>query len=111
MNAAGVAVEHDAFVAILLYEGEPLSVGAQPSKLSDEILQAKIQVIRDGLQLVFFESHITRPFAAGRAALADVVHLGVEHHLAVRRATIGFTHAYGFATISAGTGGGGVYCR
>ena len=111
MNPAGVAVEHNAFVVVLLDEREALSVSTQPSKLHDEILQTKIQVICDGPQLVFFEPHITRPFAAGRAALADVVHLGVEHHLAIRRATIGFTHAYGFATISVGTGGGGVYFR
>jgi hypothetical protein len=45
---------------------------------------------RDGNKLVHLKAHVARPLAAGGAALADVINVGVEHDLAVSRTAVMF---------------------
>ena len=78
VDAAVLTIEHDAFMIVFLDEREPLTIGAQASILRDKVLQADAEMLGDGLQFVLFKPHITRPFATGRAALADVVHRRIQ---------------------------------
>jgi hypothetical protein len=90
MDAAGVAVEHDALVVFLLDEGEALAVGAEAGEAVEEIRFAQFQERGDARDLVVLDPDVTGPLAAGGAALADIMNAGFEVDVVVAGAAVVF---------------------
>lgn len=88
MDAAGVAIEHDAFVIGFFNQRESLPIGAETSELIEKFLLAELQVGRDGGNFIIFKSDITGPFAASSTTLTDVVGFLIEGNIAVSRAAM-----------------------
>ncbi len=70
MDAAGVSIQHDALVILLLGQRKAVAVRAQPRVSIEEISLWETQKLCNPSNLIFLDSHIPWPFAASGAALA-----------------------------------------
>ena len=89
MDAAGVALEHDALVILFFDEGKALSIRAQPRESIEKFRFRQIEKRGDAGDFLFLQPHITRPLAAGGAALANVVGVRLEDCLTIAGAAMG----------------------
>lgn len=88
MDAAAAALQHDAFVIFPFDQGKPLPVCPQPGVAGDEIILGHPEVGGDGRDFPLTYPYVARPFAAGVAALANVVHPRLQHGQVVARAAM-----------------------
>ncbi len=88
MNAAGMAVQHDALVIFFFDQRKALSVRAQTSEAIEKLLLGQLQESGDAGDFLFLESHIARPLATCRAALALIKRVWFEESLAIPRTAV-----------------------
>lgn len=105
MNAARVAIQHDALVVFLLDQREPLAVGTQAGETRDEVFLTHAEKLRDARDFIFLDPHVAGPLAAIRTALTDIEYRGIEIDPAVARAAVilvwhRMRHAVGVAALA-----------
>lgn len=89
VDAAGVAIEHDALVVFLFEERKALAVHAQAGVLIDEVTLAHAKVGGDGADLILLQAHVAGPLAACRAAVTDIECVRVQIGVPVSGAAVG----------------------
>ena len=89
MNAAAAVFQHHALVVLLFHQGKSRPVRAQARVACDEIALGQSHEIRNDGGFALRDSHIAGPFAAGVAALADIMHARLQHGLIVSGAAVG----------------------
>jgi len=74
VDAAPASFQHDAFVIPFFDERKSHPIGPQAGEAGNELVLRHSKKFCDRSDLLFFDPHIARPFTAGCASLADVVH-------------------------------------
>lgn len=92
MNAARIAIQHDALVVGLFDQRETLPVGSQAGEASDELGFGESEKRGDARDFRVLQADVAGPFAACRAALADVVNAGIELDVGIARAAVVSKH-------------------
>ena len=84
MNPTPPILQHTALMIQLFDDGEPLAICPQARVFPNEILLAQPQIYRDRQDIGILNPHIARPFAAGIATLANIMHVRLKHRLVIQ---------------------------
>jgi hypothetical protein len=87
IDEADVALEHDALVVLPIDEREAGPVLTEARVGLGELQQRQAKKLGDPFGLTVLEADVTRPLAAGRATLANVVDVRVAAHVSDQRDT------------------------